>query len=299
MNFSTNQVRQFYVAKALKTTSTALTNIGDIQLLTATDGKKYFVHVGEGGKTRSDLIDPKKIIKIEHTISTELALFNKSKTASVAAFSVDKPYTITVVLTNLYGAGDEFIQPIVATASAASAEALYTALAETLTKAVKKNYPYITFTNDGGVKVSTDLAKYNEGWDPATAPLKDLTFEVYGEGFTVTEYEKASSAVPGTAGKKLAELEYFCMGERGDQYRGAGYPYNIKTKAMLNGTETYDVVDIHYYFDDSNEGVQKSEKDLTIVGEASVISNIIKALKGTVSSTEGLEEFDQDFLEDA
>ena len=299
MNFSTNQVRQFYVAKALKTPSdpkkVEVSAIGDIQLMTATDGKKYLVHVGEGGKTRTDLIDPKKIIKIEHTINSELALQNKSKTASIKEFETGKPYTITVVLTNLYGAGDEVIHPIVATASAASASALYTALVGDLTKAVKKSYPYITFAADGGVKVSTDLAKYNEGWDPATAPLKDLTFEVYGEGFTVTDYAKVGPV----AGKKLAELEYFCMGERGDQYRGVGYPYNIKTKTMLTGTETYNVVDIHYYFDDSNEGVQKSEKDLTIVGTADVISGIITALKGTASSTEGLEEFDQDFLKDA
>lgn len=66
-------------------------------------------------------------------------------------------------------------------------------------------------------------------------------------------------------GRKIADLEYFCMGERGDQYRGIGYPNNIPTKYLVDPDTAYHVLEIHYAFVGANEGPQKSEKDITIV----------------------------------
>lgn len=66
-------------------------------------------------------------------------------------------------------------------------------------------------------------------------------------------------------GKKIADLEYFCMGERGDQYRNIGWPNSIPTKYLVDPTASYNVLDIHYYFVDGGESPQKSEKDITIV----------------------------------
>lgn len=66
-------------------------------------------------------------------------------------------------------------------------------------------------------------------------------------------------------GHKIADLEYFCMGERGDIYRMVGFPYVICTKYLVDPTIKYNVIDIHYAYVGSNESVQKSEKDITIV----------------------------------
>lgn len=66
-------------------------------------------------------------------------------------------------------------------------------------------------------------------------------------------------------GKNIADLEYFCMGARGDMYRMMGYPNFIPTKYLVDPNGEYDTLDIHYAFTDSNESVQKSEKDITIV----------------------------------
>ena len=78
---------------------------------------------------------------------------------------------------------------------------------------------------------------------------------------TVTE------ATDGTIdnGKKIADLEYFCMGERGDIYRGIGFPHNIVTTYLVDPTQKYNVIDIHYAYVGSNESVQKSEKTITLV----------------------------------
>ena len=66
-------------------------------------------------------------------------------------------------------------------------------------------------------------------------------------------------------GKAIADLEYFCMGERGDIYRGVGFPNNIPTTYLADPAVKYNVIDIHYAYVGSNESVQKSEKTITLV----------------------------------
>lgn len=78
---------------------------------------------------------------------------------------------------------------------------------------------------------------------------------------TVTEGTNGTIA----NGKKIADLEYFCMGERGDIYRGVGFPNNIPTTYLVDSTVKYNVIDIHYAYVGSNESVQKSEKTITLV----------------------------------
>ena len=56
------------------------------------------------------------------------------------------------------------------------------------------------------------------------------------------------------------------MGERGDIYRGVGFPNNIPTTYLVDPSKTYYTFDIHYAYVGSNEAVQKSEKTITIVG---------------------------------
>ena len=78
---------------------------------------------------------------------------------------------------------------------------------------------------------------------------------------TVTESTNGTIA----HGKTIADLEYFCMGERGDIYRGVGFPNNIPTTYLVDSTVKYNVIDIHYAYVGSNESVQKSEKTITLV----------------------------------
>ena len=66
-------------------------------------------------------------------------------------------------------------------------------------------------------------------------------------------------------GTKIADLEYFCMGERGDIYRNINWPNAIRTKYMVDPTKEYNIVDIHYYQDEGGENPQKSEKTITFV----------------------------------
>ena len=66
-------------------------------------------------------------------------------------------------------------------------------------------------------------------------------------------------------GRMIADLEYFCMGERGDQYKNVGWPNSIPTKYLVDSSTAYNVLEIHYAYVGPNEGPQRSEKDITIV----------------------------------
>ena len=63
-------------------------------------------------------------------------------------------------------------------------------------------------------------------------------------------------------GQKIADLEYFCMGERGDQYRNAGWPNVIPTKYLVDPTAEYDLYTIHYAYVGEGTHQEKSEKDI-------------------------------------
>ena len=63
-------------------------------------------------------------------------------------------------------------------------------------------------------------------------------------------------------GQKIADLEYFCMGERGDQYRNAGWPNVIPTKYLVDPTAQYDLYTIHYAYVGEGTHQEKSEKDI-------------------------------------
>lgn len=94
---------------------------------------------------------------------------------------------------------------------------------------------------------------------------------------TVSDVDLGTAGIIGN-GKKTADMEYFLHGERGDIYRGAGYPNDIETKYLVDPSKTYDYLDVHYFTDEANENVQKSEKTLTIVGETSKLATLKSAL---------------------
>ena len=59
-------------------------------------------------------------------------------------------------------------------------------------------------------------------------------------------------------------MEYFAMGERGDEYRMAAYPNHIITDYKIDPAKNYDVYNIHYSYKGYNTQSHKSEKDLII-----------------------------------
>lgn len=86
-----------------------------------------------------------------------------------------------------------------------------------------------------------------------------------------------------TQGHKLADLEYFCMGFRGDQYRLIGWPNYVPTEYLVDPTASYYIFEIHYAFVDDNQAVQKSEKDITIISTDKTSLNTLVSTFNTLT----------------
>lgn len=282
MNFSTNQVRQFYVVKSNPVVTHKGTGLKQI--------------VDPDGTFASDLIDPKKITNIEFVESWDLAPTRWSGIITLAygvTPEVGKTYTLKIYIHDLYGAGDEYIQPIIASVEAKTTNALdlYKGIVRSLAPKAEvstegangsiKGYPlYIRCANEG-IYVQADLEGANEGWTNAVNPIKEIKFNLCGDTEVWAKPVYLADSIL-SSGYKLAELEYFCMGERGDQYRMMGYPNYIPTEYKIDPTKDYNVIDIMYYHSDNKEGVQRSEKVITLAinvdddGEGKLVSKAIK-----------------------
>lgn len=123
-----------------------------------------------------------------------------------------------------------------------------------------------------------------DAYKRGTYSLEHTAFEV----IPTTVYDGASEVIWGTVedtvsdttignGYDFADLEYFCMGERGDQYRLLGWPNTIDTQYFVDPEKTYYALDLSYFYDGDAEDVQKSPKVITLVSETKATLDSIKA----------------------
>ena len=126
------------------------------------------------------------------------------------------------------------------------------------------------------------ISKERVLFDVFTPPIKVDTDELEWGTITVGV---ADETIPD--GYKIADLEYFLLGERGDVYRQISWPHSIDTEYLVDPTLEYHVLDIHYAYVGPNEGSQKSEKTLTIVApDDNVIA--LNTIISAVNSAAGL-----------
>lgn len=111
-------------------------------------------------------------------------------------------------------------------------------------------------------EVSFGDVEYNkiviEGWGTKTDLQKSGSLTPKAYDGKILDY----TYVPN--GRQVADLEWATTAQRGDVYKTFGWPRSVETKYVVDPDKEYDIVDIHYFDTKSNEGVQRSEKDLTI-----------------------------------
>lgn len=321
--FSTNQVRQLYVAKALKTPRVlAADTAGSIAVKNDTaKNHLYFEYKGADNLMRSDLIDIKNILYAKATDADDMAHELKAVTVTLdsevsAAPVAGQDYILRIAFKQYVGMSDEdqyFKYGMVHAYAGMTASDFYKKLALSLAKNFSREVvPLVKFilTDSGDEAVPVDattkessltgtykalvIDEVEQPWRLGIMEQTPVYFEVQPVPVTVNGDERIWGKVEETDpagtianGKKIADLEYFCMGERGDMYRGIGYPNNIPTTYLVDPTVKYNVIDIHYAYVGSNESVQKSEKTITLVvpkvGATNSVSNklandIIKAI---------------------
>ena len=291
MNFSTNQVLHFYVNDA------AINSVVKV-------GNKYAdntfsLEITDGTKTvlRSD--------KIENVLWVKKATAAKQRTPYMeATLQFDatvnggnpvagENYIVTVAYPSIGGVGIEGFTTKVATAYAsvgATTKAIVAELAKNLNAAFEADGVLVATIEGEGkttlVITQTDIAEkfYERGVRPVTiADFNVIAAPVIEDGEEVnwlkTTIAKSDKGVKGSY--KLADMEYFALGERGDEYRMMGYPNYVKTTYRIDLAKEYDVYNIHYAYKGSNDQSHKSEKDLIIAvptGDDNTITGLDTAL---------------------
>ena len=321
--FSTNQVRQLYVANAVKSPKVLATDAaGSISV--NTDGTEgfYFMYKGADNLMRSDLINKNNVHYIKVTDATDMQHELKSVTVTLDKdINGGQPisgqdYILRIAFRQYIGMSDSdqyFKYGMVHAYATMSASDFYKKLAVSLAKNFSRELtPLVRFTlNDGeGGKEVTATTKEDSLTGEYTALVIDelpqewtlgikeqvpVYFEVQPTTITyegdevvwgVVEDTKPAPGLTIGNGHKIADLEYFCMGERGDVYRNIGWPNSIPTKLLVDPEKAYNVIDIHYSYVGSNESVQKSEKDITIVIPSTEnVTSFIKEI-GSISGVE-------------
>lgn len=84
------------------------------------------------------------------------------------------------------------------------------------------------------------------------------------ETVKATAFTDASLVSVAKAAHKVADMEYFYMGNRGDQYRLKCWPDYVPTQYYLDGTKACDIITLHFAYIGDNGDVQKSEKDIIL-----------------------------------
>ena len=240
----------------------------------------------------ADMIEPLKVMKV--SLDSEV---NEGKPV------VGQDYILRIIFRQWIGA-DERYQYVkdgavhVTSAMNADVTKFYQAMVESLNFAFareiganKTSNPYLKFE---AAASGITITEKEQSWSLGTESQQRVYFSVepttiFVDGADVIwgkvedKTPAKADAVAGTTGigngKKIADLEYFCMGERGDQYRMVGWPNVINTTYLVDASKEYNALEIHHGFRDEGVNSYRSEKGITIVAEsASVINSIISAI---------------------
>lgn len=294
--FSVNQVRHLYVVKSLATDKATLESNGVGAILPKKDvnGNLYFLYHGVDGIVRTDLIKNIEYTK-ENTASKMLPLVYSAKItlnpeANAGKVIRGENYIVNLNFRQFIGMSDLDTYTVFGETKAKADESkTLAALAVSLVKNMSTLGERLVDVYLDGTVVDVDTKEsdltgtYTEititGREPewtlgiksqrpiiftATAPtIIDNGDEV--DPFIITN--ATTQATTGTNGKLIADMEYFYMKERADQYGMLNWPNYVKTEYLVDPSKDYDTLDIHYAYIGANEGVQKSERDITLVVE--------------------------------
>ena len=312
-NFNTYQTRQFYVAKAIKSTigtsSDSTPAAGDIALKTTANGKAFFNYRNaDENLLATDVFDPKNIISLRmteaaemdvpllaHTITVDPSitlsnLVGKAITLNVTCreyMSYDPASNFTVVAS--------FVGDATNTASAAN---LNKAIAKALVNAVPKfagdkpfkvfigsteitkELPDASYPGSGSLVIVEAAQHWVRGKMSKEAFPLVIFSDVEGEAWAADTVAK--SAITGNtvipSAYQLADLEHFALGERADYVRYGNEPDYEPPTYMIDVTKQYNVLSIEYFWQGGAENVQKSPRMIQVAAEAADSDDVVTTL---------------------
>lgn len=282
MNFSTNQVIQLYVLETGATLGSNIAPSGAVQYaITHADGKIETTDVIKNVIGTAAVVaagdDTKKLKELTITV----------KNGKVIA---GQEYIIGLTFRG-FGQEDVITKVIAAKAKSTTDTDLYRALAINawLQRGVEVEPLFDIYVDGSKVTskatledASTDfsagfkLVEATPAWELGSFPETTATIEVGTTPIIVSgaedndwlvtkQFAEGNTTLPNT--HKIADLELFAKGERGNSNALAGWPDNIKPDLYVNASDAtgYAVLAVHYAFVGGNDEVQKSERDAIFV----------------------------------
>ena len=330
---SVNQNHHLYVIKGGVNQVSKTSTIGTIYpYMTADDGAVnnkdlYFKYMGRDKViTRSDMIPLNQITYAKWVTAAAMETPLKKVTVKLdedihkdSESNTIKPipgqdYILNIAFQQFYGLSpeDTYVKTIAvhATSKMDTAKKFYDALVEELKASFAREVgadaeenPYLDFesTNNGVI-----ITEKEQAWSLGKWEMESLVFDVFPSTIYVDGVEMewgtadndvSDQTVPN--GKRMADLEWFTFGERGDIYRGMGYPNNFDFVPLVDPEQAYDALEIHFAYQGSCEDIQKSEKDITIIGTNAQISTLVGLLQGENYINATIKKIDKTSSEEA
>ena len=299
--FSTNQVKHLYVAKALDSN---LDTVGDVKFANVGDKEIALKYVGNDGVVRSDLINLDKLVYAKGVKASAMAEYLDSSYIACGTAVANQSYILKVIINSFGSLGEEdrgFIFAEYTAKTGDAAKNILAGLAVNLAKnAAKAAYDplikvYVTTAATGSVAagnctlvtaatdVSTLTGSYvgllieaaEQSWSLGKGTYEFLRFNVTASPIVSAGVETRWATITKGAdhyagkvvnSKKIADLEWFCMGERGDMYRDISWPNSFTFTPIVNAAAQYgyDIIELAFYYDGDAEDVQKSPKEIVL-----------------------------------
>jgi hypothetical protein len=288
----------------------------------------YFTQMGKGGLIRSDIVKVNNIKNITFAKDTSMVYplkratieFNTAMnpTDAVPGLIAGRDYIMNIEIRNFLGAGEAYTYLKQAEIHITSSDTIATALTKLLAALNKNNVEIDKFFNYSVDNATTPtklfIDEVPQHWELGKFKQEHILFSVrfvpisyngdtviWGKTDTtgvntgmapITNVPNTVTPYQITNGKMAADLEWFCMGSRGDIYRQVGYPNNITTQYMVDPSKTYHYINIHYASKGDNVDIQEQEKDLTLMIEVGTvptadINNLIKDINALTGSADG------------
>lgn len=263
----------------------------------------WFEYMSPAGPVRSDIIPVNHVREYAFTDGTTLRRPYTAKSITLAPAMLDNSNVIggqdcimNITVKNYENAGTEYrIHKFgaVHTMNTMTESDFYIKMAQSLVSGLSRDANQILkvyVTTSGSpveVKKGTDLTsttatgivlvEAEQPWKLGKIVNTSIDFSLNGNTVIVDGEELLWAVIEDATdaptygyqknGRDTADLEWFCMGERGDIYRGMGWPNNWDTTYLADPTKEYDYLDIRYFFQGEGVSVQQSEKSITIVME--------------------------------
>ena len=305
-NFNTYQTRNLYVATDFISSGTP-DAAGELAMGTTKTGELFFKYFnGDAQLTRSDLIRPESIISLTKTkaadMDTKLKMHTLAVDTSKVTLSNLVGKTLNCVITlrqvGSYDMDDTITinaSVVGDTANTANTTAFHKALAGAIALALPDSkYPVLkVFSNgsevtkaiakadshtgaSGGVVLVESPQGYRRGLMSKEAYPFTVAFVmhdgntndvIWGTDTPDDSNISGNTVIPSVYA--IADLEWFSLGERGDDKRGFYYPYNYEPTYLVDLSKSYDLVSVEYSWQGNAENIQKSPRMIQIACEVS------------------------------